>query len=99
MASNFKILIHKNSESLHLKLMGDFDGSSAHELLNTIEVHGTKINKIFIHTSGLRDIFPFGRTVFQNNFSSVNNRSSSVIFTGDHEDQLAPEERWIPSGA
>jgi hypothetical protein len=92
MASNFKIFIHKSSESLHLKLMGDFDGSSAYELLNTIEVHRTRMNRIFIHTSGLRDIFPFGKTVFQNNFSSVNNLFTGVIFTGDHADQLAPAQ-------
>jgi hypothetical protein len=97
MAFNFKILIHKNSESLHLKLMGDFDGSSAYELLNILEVHGTRMNKTFIHTSGLKDIFPFGKTVFQNNFSSVNNISMNVIFTGDHAHQLAPEKREVRS--
>jgi len=99
MASNFKILIHKNSESLHLKLMGEFDGTSAHELLETIKGHGSRMNKIFIHTSGLRAIFPFGKTSFQNNFSTINNLSTSVIFTGNHANQLAPEERRIHSGA
>ena len=65
MASNFKILIHKSSESLHLKLTGDFDGTSAHELLNTIKDYGAGMNKIFIHTNGLRGIFPFGKTVWR----------------------------------
>jgi hypothetical protein len=90
MASNFKILIHKSAESLHLKLMGDFDGTSAHELLNTIEDYGARMNKIFIHTSGLKDIYPFGKAVFQNHFSSINKSSKIVIFTGEHMDQIAP---------
>jgi hypothetical protein len=34
MAANFKIFVHKNSENLHLKLIGDFGGNSACELLN-----------------------------------------------------------------
>ena len=90
MASNFKILIHKNSESLHLKLMGDFDGTSAHELLNSIKGYGLAMNKIFIHTSGLKEIHPIGKAVFQNNFFSINKSSTIVIFTGEHMDQIAP---------
>lgn len=41
MASNFRILSYKTRDSLHLKLTGDFDGNSAHELLNTLMEHGT----------------------------------------------------------
>jgi len=37
MAARFRISIHRNSENLHLKLMGDFDGTSAHELLNVLK--------------------------------------------------------------
>ena len=99
MASNFKIFVHKNSENLHLKLTGDFDGSSAHELLNTIKGYRSGRNKIFIHTSGLKDIYPFGKAVFQNNFSSINNSSTIVIFTGEHIDQIAPGERGIRNRA
>ena len=95
MASDFKILIHKNSESLHLKLMGDFDSTSAHELFDTIKDNGSKMNKIFIHTNGLRSICPFDKTSFQNHFFTINNLSTNVIFTGDYANQLAPEERGI----
>jgi hypothetical protein len=90
MASNFKILIHKNSESLHLKLMGDFDGTSAHELLNTIKGYGSRIKKITIHTSGLREVNHFGKTVFDNNFSNIRNRFTTFVFTGDKVDNLSP---------
>jgi hypothetical protein len=37
MASNFRIYCHQNKDNLHLKLMGDFDGSSAYELINTLK--------------------------------------------------------------
>jgi hypothetical protein len=37
MAENFQILVRRNSENLHLKLMGDFDGISAYELIDTLK--------------------------------------------------------------
>jgi hypothetical protein len=39
MASNFQIFTFKTKNSLHLKLDGDFDGNSAHELINTLIEH------------------------------------------------------------
>jgi anti-anti-sigma regulatory factor len=88
MASNFRIVIHQNSDSLHLKLMGDFDGSSAHELLNTMRSHCVVVNKIFIHTSGLKAIHPFGRAVFQRNLSSLGKQAASLIFTGENWEKI-----------
>ena len=40
MASNFQIYRHRTRDSLHLKLEGDFDGSSAHELINALKEDG-----------------------------------------------------------
>ena len=37
MASNFEISIHRNSENLHVKMVGDFDGNSVHELLDILK--------------------------------------------------------------
>ena len=36
MAANFRIRVHQNSDNLHLRLDGDFDGSSACELLDLL---------------------------------------------------------------
>ena len=33
MAANFRILVHRNSDNLHLRPIGDFDGASAFELV------------------------------------------------------------------
>ena len=38
MATGFKICVHRNSENLHLKLKGNFDGTSAHELLTVMNL-------------------------------------------------------------
>ena len=90
MACNFRILLHHNSDSVHLKLIGDFDGSSAHELLNTIKTYSTNANKVFIHTGGLKAVHPFGKAVFHNNFNDVNKQDVFFIFTGEYGNSLAP---------
>ncbi|OEU48157.1 MAG: hypothetical protein BA872_00475 [Desulfobacterales bacterium C00003060] len=91
MASNFTISVHRNSDQLDLRLMGDFDGTSACELLNALEKNGDSVGKVFIHTSGLKRIFPFGRDTFQNNLYVLKNRPMRLIFTGKNSAEIAPE--------
>ncbi len=81
MASNFRILVHRNSDNVHLKLLGDFDGISADELLNALKRNDTHARKIFVHTSGLRKIYPSGRELLQKNLYSTNGQSASLVFT------------------
>jgi hypothetical protein len=90
MASNFKILVHQNSENLHLKLLGGFDGSSAYELVETIKDHRHGVLRVFIHTNGLRDIYPFGKGVFEKTFQEVCKTGLPFVFTGENKNQLAP---------
>ena len=96
MASNFKIAIHRNSNNLHLKLMGDFDGSSAYELINTLRENGKNIDRIFIHTNSLDHIHPFGKRVFENNCNMLKGKTISILFTGDNATKIAPRERISP---
>ena len=97
MATNFRISVHRKSEDLHLKLMGNFDGNSAHELIKLLKRYGNRTARIFIHTSSLRNIYPFGVNVFHSNLDVLNDRSLTLVFTGEHASRLAPEEH-IPSG-
>ena len=90
MASNFRIFSHRNSDNLHLKLKGDFDGSSAHQLINTPKEQNGNVSKIFIHTCNLSSMDPFILEVFQKNFS-VNKLSDRLTFTGEYSDKMALE--------
>ncbi|MDH3358892.1 MAG: hypothetical protein OEM06_15630 [Desulfobacteraceae bacterium] len=90
MASNFRIFFHRNSDNLHLKLMGDFDGSSAHQLINILKEQNGNVSKIFIHTCHLSSLDPFGIDVFQKSFS-VNKLSDRLTFTGEYSDKMALE--------
>ena len=91
MGTNFKIAVHRNSENLHLKLKGDFDGISAHQLLDIVRRYSHRTSRVFIHTSCLGDIHPFGLSVFHNHLDALKGRSLELIFTGEHAPQLAPE--------
>jgi anti-anti-sigma regulatory factor len=93
MATNFRITVHQNSDNLHLRLDGDFDGSSAHLLLNTIEKRCRFASKAFIHTNGLRQIDPFGSSVFRSHMCELKPCKHMLLkFTGEHAEALAPQE-------
>jgi len=92
MTTNFRIFVHRNGENLHLKLIGNFDGTSAHELLSVLRRYCNRISRVFIHTSCLRDIHAFGRNVFQANLDVLNGQSLTLVFTGENASKLAPKK-------
>jgi hypothetical protein len=95
MATNFRISIHRNSENLHLRLMGDFDGISAHELLENLKRYSHRTSKAFIHTNCLGDIHPFGLNVFHTHLDVLKGTSLELVFTGEHASQLAPDKSML----
>jgi len=92
MAGNFKIVIHRNDESLHLRLEGDFDGSSAQQLLCMMADNGNNVRRVFIHTNGLKEIHPFGKAVFQKNLRDFMRQQQDLVFTGNKSLEIAPSE-------
>lgn len=92
MSTNFRTSVHRNSENLRLRLMGDFDGISAHQLPGVLKRYSHRVSKIFIHTSCLRDIHPFGLKVFHNLLDVLKGRSIEFVFTGENASQLVPEK-------
>ena len=90
MATNFHMLSYETRDSLHLKLEGDFDGTSAHELLETLKKKGNGFYQIFIDTNDLKTIYPFGREVFQKKLGIFKQQSSHLIFIGENRDKIGP---------
>lgn len=93
MASNFRISSHRNSENLHLKLIGDFDGSSACQLLDVLKKTSNSVYKIIIHTSSLNDIYPFGRDIFHRQLRDLNTYSIHLLFTGENANEISPKTK------
>lgn len=90
MASNFQILIFKTKESLHLKLAGDFDGSSAHELIKTLIEHSEGKWDIYIDTNNLKTFHQFGIDVFQKNLNGIKRQLNNLIFVGANKHKITP---------
>ncbi len=82
MASNFQIALERSSGDLHVKLSGDFDGSSAFELIHALKDHGKKVRHIVIHTDALRKVHPFGTHTFQKNLYELNGKSRNIRYNG-----------------
>lgn len=91
MASNFKILVHRNSENLHLRLTGDFDSTAAQKLLSALDENCANVGKVFIHTSCLKEIYPSAQELFQKDHHFTNGQSATLIFTGENGKLIAPE--------
>jgi anti-anti-sigma regulatory factor len=92
MARNFRIFVHRNSENVHLKLIGDFDGTSAYELLHALARYGHHTSRIYIDTSSLKEMNPFGLQVFQDNLDLLKGGHLELVFAGEHASGLAPEK-------
>jgi hypothetical protein len=88
MASNFHMFSFKTRDSLHLKLEGDFDGNSAYELLETLKKYGSVFYQIFIDTTDLKTIYPFGREVFQKKIGTFNKNFNNLIFIGENGHEI-----------
>ena len=91
MASNFKFFSYPTGDSLHLELFGDFDGSSARELINALVDYGTDFFQIFIDTNNLKAVHPFGRKVFLKSFSNISKQAGNIIFIGKHKQNIDPQ--------
>ena len=88
MANNFKFLSNRCRNKIHLKLFGDFDGSSAYELINVLTNYKNYRNQIFIDTNNINSIHPFGKEVFKRNLGAFDLNINKIIITGKHRFSL-----------
>ncbi len=90
MASNFKINRSRQWDDLHLRLTGDFDGTSAFELFYAIKEGVSLFNSIYIHTDSLSSMLPFGRDAFVTNYALAGLSADKLRFTGKFAVYLTP---------
>ena len=88
MANNFEISMYRTSDNLSIQLKGDFDGSSAAELLNTLQNHLNETDCISINTKNLRNIHPFGGEVFRQNLFKLKRHLSRIKFVGENAEKF-----------
>jgi hypothetical protein len=95
MASNFGIAVDRSSDGVGLKLAGDFDATSAYELIYAIRKLPEDTIKISIHTNGLKSICGFGLNVFHRNMSPLDGATNKLVFTGSNACQLSIRIPWL----
>ncbi|UCF89904.1 MAG: hypothetical protein JSW39_16560 [Desulfobacterales bacterium] len=77
MANNFEILKQLGVDGLQLDLRGDFNGTSALELVDMLK-ENHHLGRVIVNTDGLKNIYPFGAEVFQNNPSSASTARGAI---------------------
>lgn len=83
MARNFRIKSRKTEgPCTALQLAGDFDGSSAYELINMLDDIGRKDSRVAIDTDGLNKIYHFGINVFNLQMAKQIDRRANIQVTG-----------------
>jgi len=92
MASNFTMRFQRNNGSLDIIIKGDFDGSSAHALLEALRRKSDDMQKITVNTDGLKNIYDFGLTVFQGHLPSLNRQIEEIVITGKNRVIFASRE-------
>jgi hypothetical protein len=88
MAANFKIGSYKTMDGFGLKLDGDFDATSAFELIYAVKTLPEKNQRIYIFTDGLKLIHPFGIDVLRSFMHPLNGESTRIEFKGNNASKL-----------
>jgi hypothetical protein len=88
MASNFKIGIFEDNGSFELKLDGDFDVTSAYEVIYAIKTLPENAETTYVNTTSLKTIEPSGLDIWNGFLNSLNGRSARIVVTGDYAAQL-----------
>ncbi len=93
MAKNFRMSFAEqpNHQSVRIQLQGDFDGNSAHELVNFLSKYGSSVPNVAIDTDGLRSIYTFGLDVFINKLKMLRQVPSKIVFIGRFKNDFAHE--------
>jgi ABC-type transporter Mla MlaB component len=94
MASNFEITISEKSDGFSLKLDGDFDVTSAYELIYALKKLPEATAKIIISTNGLKKVHPTGVDVLNEFMNSFNGQSARIVLTGHNAGQLSVGDSW-----
>jgi hypothetical protein len=85
MSSKFQIVANLENDGLHLQILGEFDGSAACDLIKRLEESRSTASQVFIDTSKLRSVHPFGKTVFENRIGRLSRTTPGLLFVGKNK--------------
>lgn len=88
MAANFRIQRHSKHNIVYLNLVGDFDGTSAMELIHELKRHVEEKRKIYIRTCCLSSVAWFGEEVFRKRWRHRPEFDGRFVFTGRYGSRM-----------
>ena len=91
MSTNFHVAFKKHNGNLHVHPSGDFDGSSAFELIRLLGRKYDGNGDVVIDTRRLRQVLPFGCSTFQSNVKESRIPYSRLSFKGAKGYDMAPK--------
>ena len=88
MGSYFRVSVRRKKKNMHLRLIGDFDGSSAYQLVDKLREYCVKSDHVIIDTDALREIHTFGLNILSYHMLTLKGPLSNVTFVGEHADRM-----------
>ena len=83
MPNNFHVdIISQDTSRIYMRLRGEFDGSSAYQLVRKLNDQQKNIKKITLDTSALKTINSFGLDLFLSNIKRLQNQGVDIVFIG-----------------
>lgn len=90
MSPKFQIVENLENDGLHLQMLGEFDGSAACDLIKRLEEGRASASQVFIDTTNLRSVHPFGQNVFENRIGRLSKTTPRLFFTGKNKHYFQP---------
>jgi hypothetical protein len=90
MSPKFQVGMKKNRGNLHMKIQGEFDGSSACRLINMLQEEYDGEGEVVIDTHHLKEVSPFGCGVFQSRLNRNTLPAERLVFLGKKGGMIAP---------
>lgn len=91
MSMNFTMNLKHENGRFHVSLAGDFDGTSAWELVNLLHEKCTEKGPVVIDTDHLKDISSFGCSIFKHRLNRNFLSNRKLFFQGQGAELIAPE--------
>lgn len=90
MSANFEVRYRKSNGNLHVRPVGEFDGTSAFQLIDFIERKYKGKGRIFIDTKDLDHVHPFGCGVFKCEWKNRTIPVNCLFIKGKKGFEMAP---------
>jgi len=91
MSNNFRVEHKKSNGNLHLRPKGDFDGSSAWDLIHLMREKYDGKGRVFIDTKDLQDVHSSGCSTFRCRFQQGGVPADCLFFKGKKGFEMAPD--------